>query len=271
MPSNLSYINDKLFLNCESLTDITIPQTTTYIGNEAFSSCGSLTTIIIPPTVNYIGNAAFLSCISLDSIDIPYGISSIGAETFSACLKIRNITIPTSVKSIGNYAFENCRNLNTITIPSSVTSIGWNAFAECVYLSSFYASSIFPIILPNSYVFDNINKNTCTLYIPKGSLSLYKSAIGWLDFNNIQEFDVSALNNINDNFDDIFYNSCTKSVEFNGATTAIKLSIYNLCGKLCFYTTAVGRESINLQFLPKGIYVLRILINNKVISKKINI
>ena len=63
-------ISGGAFLNCSSLTSITIPNSVTSIGIHAFSSCSSLTSITIPNSVTSIGSYAFSSCESLTSISI---------------------------------------------------------------------------------------------------------------------------------------------------------------------------------------------------------
>jgi hypothetical protein len=42
----------------------------------------------------------------------------------------------------------------------------------------------------DSDVFDNVNKSTCVLNVPKESVSLYKAADVWKEFTNIVEADV---------------------------------------------------------------------------------
>ena len=39
-------------------------------------------------------------------------------------------------------------------------------------------------------------KKSCTLYVPQGTLQDYKSASVWGEFENIVEYDATAINNI---------------------------------------------------------------------------
>ena len=41
-------------------------------------------------------------------------------------------------------------------------------------------------------VFDDVDKSTCVLYVPKGSLSVYWTAPVWMDFWNIEEYEPST-------------------------------------------------------------------------------
>jgi hypothetical protein len=41
-------------------------------------------------------------------------------------------------------------------------------------------------------VFASINKNKCTLYVPKGTVSAYREATGWSSFTHIEEIPVTG-------------------------------------------------------------------------------
>ena len=143
---------------------------------------------MIPSSVIRIGDYSFSNCSGLTNVIIPSSVTSIGNSAFSDCIGLATISIPSSVTSIGTYAFYGCNRLSDITIPSSVTNIGMVAFSFCSKLNSIHACSISPINLNSSIgVFNNINKYTCTLYVPYGSKSAYQTANQWKDFKNIVE------------------------------------------------------------------------------------
>ncbi|MBR4017758.1 MAG: leucine-rich repeat domain-containing protein, partial [Oscillospiraceae bacterium] len=141
IPDSVTSIGNHTFSGCTSLTSVTIPNSVTDIGSFVFSQCYSLTNIIIPDSVTSIGDGTFSECTSLNSINIPNSITSIGDKTFSHCYKLTSVTIPNSVTSIGSDAFYFCTSLTNITIPDSVTSIGMGAF---------HYSSLTSIIIPDS-------------------------------------------------------------------------------------------------------------------------
>ena len=104
------------------------------------------------------------------------------------------------VTEIGTGAFQNNTALTEVTIPSSIISIGANAFAGCTNLQSITINIIVPINLytaaARAYVraltrssgddvFDGVNKETCILYVPEGSVDKYKAAPVWKEFKNI--------------------------------------------------------------------------------------
>ena len=113
-----------------SASILSIPDTldgyaVTAIGNEAFRSCESLKNITIPDSVTSIGDNAFASCKSLTSISIPDGVTSIGEEAFSSCESLTRISIPESVTSISKYAFAECSELLTLTVVRNSWAARW--------------------------------------------------------------------------------------------------------------------------------------------------
>lgn len=61
-------IGERAFYCCQSLTNITIPNSVKSIGTEAFYDCSSLTSIVIPDSVTSIEWWAFCGCKSLTDI-----------------------------------------------------------------------------------------------------------------------------------------------------------------------------------------------------------
>ena len=116
------------FVNCHSLTSITIPNSITSIGENAFSSCINLTSVTIGNSVTSIGSRAFSNCDSLTSVTIPDSVTSIGNDAFENCTSLTNITIGNSVTSIGNYAFDYCTSLTSITFKGTTSK--WNAITK---------------------------------------------------------------------------------------------------------------------------------------------
>lgn len=55
----LSEVSDNCFLNCDSLTEVTIPKTAIKIGSRAFAECDSLCKVVIPVSVTEISYNAF--------------------------------------------------------------------------------------------------------------------------------------------------------------------------------------------------------------------
>jgi len=161
------------------------------IGNRVFSYCSDLTSITIPSGVTSIGSSAFSECSGLTSITLPSGVTSIGSSAFSECSGLTSITLPSSVTSIGDHAFYNCSGLASITLPFGVNSIGVEAFSGCSSLKEIHTLNPTPLTI-DSYVFSNVDKGSCILYVPQGNLFDYFLAIGWRDFEKIVEESVAG-------------------------------------------------------------------------------
>ena len=164
-----------------------IPNSVTSIGDYAFSGCSTLTSLAIPNSVTSIGKYAFSGCSGLISITIPNGVINLGNNAFWSCTDMTSITISNSVETIGNYTFSCCSSLTSITIPSSVTAIGSEAFSNCSSLESITVEREIPLSISNG-TFNNVDKTSCTLYVPVGSKSAYENAEGWGEFQNIVEY-----------------------------------------------------------------------------------
>ena len=166
-------IKDRAFLNCTSLTSITIGNSVTSIGQYAFHNCTSLTSVTIGNSVTTFEYSAFGNCQSLASITIPNSVTSIGKYAFQDCSSLTSILIPNSVTNIGFDAFQFCTSLTSVTIPNSVTSIASYIFWGCTSLTS--------VNIPNSvkYISDSAFKGCTSLTsvnIPNSVKYIYDSA-----------------------------------------------------------------------------------------------
>ena len=218
---SVTSIGSEAFYDCSGLTSVTIPNSVKSINDDAFSYCSGLTSIIIPESVGYMGWRAFRGCNNLLSITF-LGSLFIDKEAFTDChptavhitdlesflkieyeenydsnnpldgskshlylngVEIKDLVIPNTITSINAFAFHGFKGLNSITIPNSVTSIGPYAFA---------ASGLNAICSLNreppmcNYSFGGI-KEKCVVWVPKGSMTAYKDANEWKDFQNIKE------------------------------------------------------------------------------------
>nr|MCR5564705.1 leucine-rich repeat domain-containing protein [Gammaproteobacteria bacterium] len=145
------------FNNCESLTNLILPNTITTIGNHAFDNCQVLVlhdtnenTSYLPSELTSIGEYAFYNNNALDYVVIPQKVATVGTYAFAECdsllfvdfrnnilgsfmfyndgsLKYVNLASPTSIPQS---AFELCSSLDIIEIPSTVTILGARAFAS---------------------------------------------------------------------------------------------------------------------------------------------
>ena len=165
-------IDDSLFLDCMSLTSVTIGNGVTSIGAKEFAGCWYLESVTIGDSVTSIGDRAFDDCSRLKSVTIGKGIISIGEDAFYRCGNLTRIyitdiaawcnisglynlmgygsnkqlyfngelvtelVIPDSVITIPDWAFTNCSNITSVIISKNITSIGVGAFISCDNLTT---------------------------------------------------------------------------------------------------------------------------------------
>ena len=141
MPEGIASIGNGAFKSCTGLTSITIPNTVTDIGTEAFTDCTSLKSISIPDTVRYMSNEVFKNCTALETVHLSTEINRIREEMFYNCVNLKTITIPNKVSHIDARAFQNCESLTNITIPNSVTYMSDGVFKNCTALETVQLST----------------------------------------------------------------------------------------------------------------------------------
>jgi len=122
--------------------------------------CEFLTSVSFPNSVRVIGMGAFSSCTGLTSIDIPDSVIVIGDGAFSDCSNLRSITIGVSIDSIGSYVFKNYKALKEITIKAETPPY--------IHEFTFFGGSPY-----------------FNIYVPCGSVDLYRSATNWSFYQNI--------------------------------------------------------------------------------------
>jgi hypothetical protein len=158
-----------------------IPTTVTTIKPYAFRNCIAITGLLaIPTSVTTIEACAFLGCTGLTSVVLPTSVTTLADFVFSQCSELISVTLPPTLTTIGAYAFFRCFKLTTFSIPASVTLIKTSAFNLCVKLKSIISYSTLPPSLETDAL--DIDKPTCSLDVPAGSLAAYKAALQWKDF-----------------------------------------------------------------------------------------
>ena len=173
---NITDIGARTFYNCSSLTSVTIGDGVTSIGWYAFEDCNLLTSVIIGNNVTSIGSYAFNGCTSLRSVTIPNSVTSIGQSAFEGCSSLSNVTIGNSVTSIGTYAFYNCKSLKEVYCKPTKRPTGGDYMFSYYYYDFYGGEYKKPI--------------GCKIYVPRNSVSAYKSASYWSDYaSDIEGYD----------------------------------------------------------------------------------
>ncbi len=186
-PQGVKTLGNDCFNGCTKLASVQLPDSLIAIGNNCFEKCSSLTAISLPSGLNSIGSSAFTYS-GIKSIDIPDGVTVIRPSTFGGCYSLTSVKLPKTITAIQWFAFNDCAYLPAITIPNSVTAIGDCAFQGCKSLTSIVCKTTLPVIFSyDDWVFNNVNKTSCVLYVNYKTKSAYLSAMEWKDFKNIVE------------------------------------------------------------------------------------
>lgn len=124
---------------------------------------------------------AWKSVRPISNIILSEGITTIGDCAFYSCYKLSSITIPNSLIRIGISSFEGCSSLVSVILPKNLTSMDDLAFANCDALNEVTCLATTP---PNIGKDCFRKKDGCawTLYVPTGSVNLYKSNEEWKQY-----------------------------------------------------------------------------------------
>ncbi len=193
IPNSVTKIGLYAFSGCTSLNSVTIPSSVITIDQYAFNWCTSLTEIKIPNSVESIGESAFNNCTALSDVNIGNNVKNIKQNAFAGCSTIKSLKIPDSVKSIEASAFRDCYNLDNIILGSGVSTIGNGAFFNSSQITKIYSKAVAPPSLAADKSFATTTYSWATLYVPNGSLKLYRSANYWNKFVDIREFSPSEI------------------------------------------------------------------------------
>ena len=246
IPNGVTTIEECAFWVCENLKSVSMPNSLTSIGAAAFNWCSNITSLKIPDSVNNIGARAFWRCTGLSEINIPKSLKTIDAGVFSVCNSLKSMTIPNHITSIGEEAFSYCENLEKVVIPDSVTTIKEKAFEGCRALTQVNIPSKIKVIQDG--VFDSC-ESLKSITIPYGV-----TEIGWGAFASSgleslvipdsvtviceEAFSFSSLSQVtlSKNLKEIrswaFKGTCIKSIKIPEGITSIQHATFDYCGYL---------------------------------------
>lgn len=115
--------------------------------------------------------ACFYNCRLVQEVSLPEGITLLNNNAFCNCFELSVITLPSTVRTLDNYVFRNCTKLTRITCLATTSPTANN--------------SAFQSIAPDA-----------TLYVPKGTKTLYAAANVWKRFADIVEIANTDIENI---------------------------------------------------------------------------
>jgi hypothetical protein len=116
--TTLLELEDCIFMYCEELRSVRLPNNLTAIPRGCFYDCRSLIDVPIPGTLREVQREALHGCSSLVSLDLPRNINLIQRLACADCNSLTTVTIRSSSPNlrVGNGVFSNCPSLETIKV-----------------------------------------------------------------------------------------------------------------------------------------------------------
>ncbi len=252
LPQSLEYVGD-CFMSGLALKNIEFPPLLKTIGNKTFSRNYSLETLSLGNLV-VAGDSCFNNLPLLKEVVLPESLESLGNGCFNYCWKLEKVVIPESLERLGNGCFSYCTNLEKVTLPSHPTDIPANCFrynnvkeltiyAEQPYLFQDYMSRFFTCPYPSEL--------NAVLYVPDGSVDLYKEADKWNWFN-IRPMSESGVDSVA---------AMPKGWSANGESGKLviksdsrrRIDVYDLSGAAMATSTREGKSEFPLR---PGVYTV---------------
>ena len=222
-------------------------------------------TIVIPPTVDYNGRT--------------YRVVGIVQSAFFDFTSLITVSIPNTVTTIGISAFANCTNLSKVLIPSSVQTIGSAAFAYCTSLKEVTCLAPIPptcgeLVLNDYEMFYGVDVSNVLLYVPVGSIDLYKKAEYWKDFKIVPYYgseECYEYQHVNMSVVVFGKSSIIFDLSNNGTIDppyVDSIWIVNTDQEPLRKLYAQSRDTIDISFLEeRGTYILRVYIDGCIKSR----
>lgn len=177
---NVTNLPEYSFYKCDALRSIDMRNTQT-IGQYAFAESG-------------LTRASILSS---------YSSSQIGQHAFENCKRMTEFVVGNGVSTIDQYVLAGCSALRRVELGPNVANINANSFNGCSKIKTLRVRRSTPPTAVSG-VFNDLDKWSCTLYVPKGTVNAYKNANEWKTFFFISdsetepsEGDVNGDGNVN--------------------------------------------------------------------------
>lgn len=165
VPEGTRSIAAGAFIDCNYITEVTLPGTLVLVGEcafydlaslesvsltgsaysdltfeqYAFRGCEVLETVTIGENsrLAVLGDGAFMDCDSLAEFTVPATMTAIGSSAFEGCSDLATLNFAANGKDLtfGENAFKNCSSLETVNIPANVSKIP-GVFSGCSSLTA---------------------------------------------------------------------------------------------------------------------------------------
>ena len=141
-PSQLWTTSNSVFMGCEGLTYVEIPEGWERTGLGTFQNCANLASVSLPESLSVIDDNCFKNCAGLSEVVFPEGLTKIGTHAFSECVSLTDARLPKSLTELCTGAFDGCTGLTgDMLIPDLVEEVTLFAFEGCTGLNRVFLGS----------------------------------------------------------------------------------------------------------------------------------
>ena len=144
VPDGTQKIGNSAFNGCETLQNITFPESLLEIEDLAFYNCKGLENISFAEGLMAIKNRAFSQCFSLKTLVFPGTLQLIESNAFTDCTNLENLIFTDGETSLilEDWCFESCRSIKSIELSNTVEEIGENSFPKVNTLTDISVSPL---------------------------------------------------------------------------------------------------------------------------------
>ncbi len=230
VPDSAAVIFDGVFAECWNLKTAVLGKGTTAVPGAMFMNCESLTKVTIPNKYNYIGDAAFMGCAKLEAVDLPSDLTAIGNNAFTDS-GIKSIKLPKATTKLGNWAFMNTKlGVKDINL-ENITEMGREVFLNTPWLDEMKKKG--ELVIVNDILVDSSGFKGKTLTVPKGVKTIAGQGISHV--TNLEKVIIpEGVETIGDNAFDSDMN--LKEVVIPASAVNIGKNIAYSCTDLTTYT-----------------------------------
>ena len=179
----VEHIGDAAFAGTHlAQADLSAMTRLTHVGNWAYAQT-PITSASLPNSVAELGWGAFVLNTSLTHVGLPSALNSLPPLAVAGDNKLTEVDLSkTAIDSIGDYALYNLNKVNKVVIPSTTRYVGTRAMAGMTGLQQIttHAETVPEL---GEDVWLNVDQPSVTLTAPASSVSNYRNAEQWREFD----------------------------------------------------------------------------------------
>lgn len=268
IPSTITVIRERAFINCPNLKKIVLPAGLVEIWAYAFKTCPNLEDLggELPSGVTTLGFQAFNGCKLLALNTLPASLMQARGISFSNISTIVNATlanqvfkdskvtfnsIPNGITSLGEQSLS-ITSISSISFPAAFSSIGNSAFTDTPISTLFFNGNA-PTL--GTTPFGTTEASAIELCYPSGATGF--DVAPWSDMKTCVS---TALSHNNEPSVNLYSSIVTDYLRVSNVTQNTDAFIYNTNGKLVHAVKIQANQEeqiIAVDGLPNGLYFLR--------------